>query len=238
MSRELSGSSKEYSGPQDPCILPIHFYGYRYFDPLTGRWPSRDPIGESGGLNLYGFVGNMGPNKVDNLGLISVGYYYTCSGKVFWNFTPDPNNIHEGIGMEFSTERRGLGISLDSAVKAALDMAVDAAIIDTAATIQRFALKWPNSNVGFNRFDVKCQKCCVKVDFTSFHFHFFKTCEEVPEDKAAEALEAYAYKNDIEVARRIDVSNNGVVPAPAQAQAPEPEHKAFGPVRPIMPYSP
>jgi RHS repeat-associated protein len=34
------------------------YYGYRYYNPETGRWPSRDPIGEKGGLNLYGFCGN------------------------------------------------------------------------------------------------------------------------------------------------------------------------------------
>lgn len=33
-------------------------YQYRYYDPVTGRWPSRDPIKERGGINLYGFVGN------------------------------------------------------------------------------------------------------------------------------------------------------------------------------------
>jgi RHS repeat-associated protein len=44
-------------------------YGYRYYDPLTGRWPSRDPIEEEGGLNLYGFVGNEGVNKLDFLGM-------------------------------------------------------------------------------------------------------------------------------------------------------------------------
>jgi len=32
-------------------------------------WPSRDPIGERGGLNLYGFVGNDGINWFDLLGL-------------------------------------------------------------------------------------------------------------------------------------------------------------------------
>ena len=37
-------------------------YTYRYYDPLTGRWPSRDPIGENGGVNLYGFCYN-GPNE-------------------------------------------------------------------------------------------------------------------------------------------------------------------------------
>ena len=46
----------------------VTFYGYRYYDPVTGRWPSRDPIEESGGLNLYGFVGNSSVSLVDILG--------------------------------------------------------------------------------------------------------------------------------------------------------------------------
>ena len=44
-------------------------YGYRYYDPVTGRWPSRDPIGERGGANLYGFVGNDGVTNLEYLGL-------------------------------------------------------------------------------------------------------------------------------------------------------------------------
>jgi hypothetical protein len=37
-------------------------------------WPSRDPIEEKGGINLYGFVGNDGVNLADMLGLLSVTY--------------------------------------------------------------------------------------------------------------------------------------------------------------------
>lgn len=48
---------------------PLYYYTSRYYDPVTGRWPSRDPIGERGGLNLYGFVGNDGVNGWDYLGL-------------------------------------------------------------------------------------------------------------------------------------------------------------------------
>lgn len=48
----------------------VTYYGYRYYDPVTGRWTSRDPIEEMGGINLYGFVGNSGFNQVDALGKI------------------------------------------------------------------------------------------------------------------------------------------------------------------------
>jgi RHS repeat-associated protein len=47
----------------------VMYYGYRFYDPETGRWPSRDPIGEQGGLNLYGFVGNRSTGWIDILGL-------------------------------------------------------------------------------------------------------------------------------------------------------------------------
>jgi integrase/recombinase XerD len=44
-------------------------YGYRYLDTQLGRWISRDPIGEEGGINLYGFVRNNGITHMDHLGL-------------------------------------------------------------------------------------------------------------------------------------------------------------------------
>lgn len=42
--------------------------GYRYYSPELGRWPSRDPIGEEGGLNVYFFVVNAPIDTVDTLG--------------------------------------------------------------------------------------------------------------------------------------------------------------------------
>ncbi len=68
----------------------VTYYGYRYYDPVTGRWPSRDPIEEEGGINLYGFVANDGVNKTDVLGneyfLASSGPQYGGPGgtKQFW----------------------------------------------------------------------------------------------------------------------------------------------------------
>jgi RHS repeat-associated protein len=48
------------------------YYGYRYYQPTTGRWPSRDPIGERGGVNIYAFLPNSPVNIVDLLGLLSL----------------------------------------------------------------------------------------------------------------------------------------------------------------------
>jgi RHS repeat-associated protein len=49
-------------------VTGLLYYGYRWYDPVTGRWPSRDPIEEEGGINLYGFVGNDGVKAYDYLG--------------------------------------------------------------------------------------------------------------------------------------------------------------------------
>ena len=48
----------------------IREYGFRYYDPETGRWPSRDPIEEFGGLNLYLMTGNSLVNGVDLYGAL------------------------------------------------------------------------------------------------------------------------------------------------------------------------
>jgi RHS repeat-associated protein len=48
------------------------YYGYRSYNPSTGRWLSRDPIGEDGGFHLYGFVYNSSINRIDPKGLNSV----------------------------------------------------------------------------------------------------------------------------------------------------------------------
>ncbi|MBL9153999.1 MAG: hypothetical protein JNK37_16015 [Verrucomicrobiales bacterium] len=44
-------------------------YGYRFYVPNLGVWPSGDPIGESDNSNLYAAFGNTAVNMVDWLGL-------------------------------------------------------------------------------------------------------------------------------------------------------------------------
>ena len=49
------------------------YYGFRYYSPSLGRFLNRDPLGELGGSNLYGFVENDPVNGWDYLGLYLEG---------------------------------------------------------------------------------------------------------------------------------------------------------------------
>ena len=49
----------------------LYYYGYRYYSPDMGRWLSRDPFEEQGGLNLYAFVNNDPVNYCDLWGVDS-----------------------------------------------------------------------------------------------------------------------------------------------------------------------
>ena len=50
-------------------VSGVRYYGHRFYHPELGRWMSRDPIEEEGGVNLSGFVGNSPVDRSDMLGL-------------------------------------------------------------------------------------------------------------------------------------------------------------------------
>jgi len=51
--------------------INLQLLGQRWYDAEVGRFISRDPIGEEGGLNLYVYVGNSPIAKKDPFGLYS-----------------------------------------------------------------------------------------------------------------------------------------------------------------------
>ena len=63
--------------PTDPCgyRAQVGYYtdhetalilcGHRYYDPVAGRWLTRDPIGVAGGMNLYGYCGGDPVSGID-----------------------------------------------------------------------------------------------------------------------------------------------------------------------------
>jgi RHS repeat-associated protein len=58
-----------YTGEYFHAPSSMNLSKYRAYNPTLGRWISRDPIGEGGGINLYGYVGNEPLLRVDPLGL-------------------------------------------------------------------------------------------------------------------------------------------------------------------------
>ncbi len=60
--------STQYQDDETDLLMYVH----RPYSPSTGRWLSRDPIEELGGLNLYGFVLNNPISNTDKLGLAVV----------------------------------------------------------------------------------------------------------------------------------------------------------------------
>jgi len=73
----------------------LYLTWYRQYDPNLGRWLSRDPIGEGGGMNLYGYVLNNPINFYDPDGLFLQDWFYNT------DFSPvlDPiTNFSAGWG--------------------------------------------------------------------------------------------------------------------------------------------
>ena len=65
----------------------LSYYGYRFYQPVMGRWLTRDPLQEAGGINLYGFVQNNPVNWIDPWGLDSSSGSWT-----FWQSINYLNN--------------------------------------------------------------------------------------------------------------------------------------------------
>jgi RHS repeat-associated protein len=74
-------------------------YGYRYYSTSLGRWLSRDPLEEDGGMNLYGFVGNNPNNRIDAFGLWGEDIHHVATAR--WARQSDFIDVSaEDIGMK------------------------------------------------------------------------------------------------------------------------------------------
>jgi len=103
---------------------------YRVYDPDTGRWPSRDPIGEDGGINLYGYVGNNPVNAIDPDGLwqFTIGGGAGIGGIVTFGYNQGHFNFGgfvgfgEGLFGELDLSDKPCNVGFDSGVKAHVDL--------------------------------------------------------------------------------------------------------------------
>lgn len=58
-----------YAGMLQHNASGLNLTWYRAYDPLSGRWLSRDPIEERGGINLYSYASGNPVSMIDSLGL-------------------------------------------------------------------------------------------------------------------------------------------------------------------------
>jgi RHS repeat-associated protein len=114
-------------------------YGYRWYDAPNARWPSRDPIEEQGGINLYGFLNNDSINFIDMLGLrheiirsgtknydnnfsvdlmdtLGIAADFKLKGAIFWKYVccngeTSDSNMRGKNAYIVSTNKNGLALS-------------------------------------------------------------------------------------------------------------------------------
>lgn len=109
-----------------------------FYDPTIGRWISRDPVGEQGGDNLYGFVSSDPIDRIDRLGLAT---------------STDPGIPHVGWGWRhdeyltfYATCPRGWSVT---AVRVTYDGAGMAhGLLEWAASSEERRQHWLDYNYG------------------------------------------------------------------------------------------
>jgi RHS repeat-associated protein len=98
----------------------LYNYGHRYYDAGLGRWLSRDPIGERGGLNLYANCRNSPVSCRDSIGLQYIPIvtdttsfsnaaadFWGWAGEVWYSTKEVLGSIPRGIGLAFHANAAG-----------------------------------------------------------------------------------------------------------------------------------
>ncbi len=108
ISTSAYGNRYLFQGREYDYTTQLYHFRARWYDPETGRWLSNDPIGISGGLNLYAFCSNDPVNFVDPMGLdvwvivdgrsaISVGHEYVVGNNGNGGYWHADKNFESGV---------------------------------------------------------------------------------------------------------------------------------------------
>jgi RHS repeat-associated protein len=124
------------------------YYGYRFYDPANGRWINRDPIGEEGGLNLCGMVGNCTLISFDILGLCEL---------------ENPCKKEQEAAEELMKKHEELEAGLDEAIKtmqdamAGLSRASNATVAGGTGVGLQFGLGFPTAAPSYLALELAAQ---------------------------------------------------------------------------------
>ena len=84
-----------YTGRELDSETGLYYYRARYYDPATGRWLQKDPIGIEGGLNLYSYTDDDPVNYIDPFGR-SKGGKRNLNAEGF-NKKSNPNDVEKAL---------------------------------------------------------------------------------------------------------------------------------------------
>ena len=97
-----------FSSEAFDAATDLDYYNYRYYAPGLGRWTKRDPIGEHGGTNLYGFVSNGGCLYVDFMGLHRLKIFLDFENSNKYTVNNQSESIAAGKANQEGFKRQGI----------------------------------------------------------------------------------------------------------------------------------
>ena len=80
-----------FSSEYHDDTLGLVYYNYRHYNPTAGRWTSRDPVVEKGGICLYSFL----KNEFSNFDLLGCNRYLSP-----WVFSTRSSSLHLRIAVD------------------------------------------------------------------------------------------------------------------------------------------
>jgi len=100
-------NSYTYTGREWDRETGLYYYRARYYDPMEGRFISKDPAGFKGGINLYGYVQENPINNIDPTGLARCTLIFS-NGSGRLHCTPD-NPAHQPVDISVASGNNGGG---------------------------------------------------------------------------------------------------------------------------------
>jgi RHS repeat-associated protein len=142
----------QFSSKECDAAVGLNYYGYRFYSAQLGRWISRDPLSENGGINLFQFVNNNSHGDYDYLGMIPGLMNNKNEIETVPVFDKEYDNcnsstsraITENINVEITPFGIGIRISSEESFEVAECSRASLIVTAVCRLISNNGIKWPS----------------------------------------------------------------------------------------------